>query len=259
MSTPFDEVIEAIRVAGYHNQRQEQHSDIVSRGIFRDLLERCRYIANDHATGVIKHRFNIRSPGDRERLVDLFIGEPNKAGTLPVEGARIVVEHKSVLTAHRNTPNRFDDLKKIVGAIHGAKAEAVTVATVLVGTASRVLNIADHVKKHFKRNPENFESEVLPRLSTGDETLWDEFDYAVSPNRPLDGAKTVAKFRTLPMRPPGQTHISGYDFVLIVPVFVDNVNAPRLCRDNSFGIDIDAEYERMLSVICRAYEARWHF
>lgn len=258
--TPFDEVIESIRVAGYHNHRQEQHSDLVSRGILRDLLERCRNVADDYKAGVIKHRFNVRSPGvNRERLIDLFVGEPSAAGTLPVEGARIVVEHKSVLTAHRNAPNRFDDLEKIVGAIHNAKAEAVTVATVMVGTARRVLNVPDHVKKRHRKSPAIFESEVLPRLSSGDQSLWEEFDYAVSLNRPDDPRKTIAKFRSLPLRPPGQTHIPGYDYVLIVPVFVDNVDPPQLCRENDFGIDIDKEYERMLAIICRAYEARWHF
>src|SRR5690606_6840450 len=104
----------------------------------------------------------------------------------------------------------------------------------------------------------SFETEVLPRLSSGDQSLWSEFKYAVSTNKPDDPAKTVAAFRRLPLRPPGHTHVAGYDFVLIVPVFIDNVNPPELCRNNPFGIDIDAEYERMLATICRAYEARWH-
>jgi len=46
---------------------------------------------------------------------------------------------------------------------------------------------------------------------------------------------------------------------LIAPLHVDNVNPPRLCRDNPFAINIDAEYDKMLTTICRAYEARWHF
>ena len=147
----------------------------------------------------------------------------------------------------------------MLGAIHRTKAEAITVATILVGTATKVLNIPDHVKKQFAGEPDRFQRDVLPRLSTGDHSLWKEYAFAVSQNRNDDPAKTVAAFRTLPTRPPGQTHVIGYDFVLIVPVYIDNVNEPYLCRENDFSIDIDAEYERMLSIMCRAYEARWHF
>jgi len=46
--------------------------------------------------------------------------------------------------------------------------------------------------------------------------------------------------------------------VILVPVFIDNVNPPRVERTNEFGINIDADYQRMLETICRAYEARWH-
>ena len=104
----------------------------------------------------------------------------------------------------------------------------------------------------------DFESQVLPRLSSGDESLWKEFPFAVSQNRPSDPAKTVEKFRELPTRPPARTDLVAYDYVLLVPVYIDNVNPPRIARDNNLGIDVDAEYEAMLEQICRAYRARWH-
>ena len=50
----------------------------------------------------------------------------------------------------------------------------------------------------------------------------------------------------------------GYDFVLLVPVHIDNVNPPLLPRPNVLGIDVDAEYSRMLAQLCAAYNARWH-
>ena len=50
----------------------------------------------------------------------------------------------------------------------------------------------------------------------------------------------------------------AYDYVLLVPVYVDNVNPPRIARDNHLGIDVDGEYRAMLDQICRAYRARWH-
>jgi len=33
---------------------------------------------------------------------------------------------------------------------------------------------------------------------------------------------------------------------------IDNVNPPSLARKNSLGIDIDAEYQRMLERVCSA-------
>jgi hypothetical protein len=50
----------------------------------------------------------------------------------------------------------------------------------------------------------------------------------------------------------------AYDYVLLVPVFIDNVCPPRVARDNALGIDVDAEYRSMLDRICKAYTARWH-
>ena len=80
-------------------------------------------------------------------------------------------------------------------------------------------------------------------------------------NRPDDPAKTVSKFRQLPTRPAGHTHVVGYDFVLVVPAFIDNVNEPYIPQTddpNSLGIDVELEYQRMLDTICKAYTARWH-
>lgn len=92
----------------------------------------------------------------------------------------------------------------------------------------------------------------------GDRSLWDEFSDAVSKNRPNDPKQTLDKFRSLPRRPPAHTHVSGYDYLLLVPMFVDNVDRPRLERENQLGIDVDREYEELLEVVCKAYTARWH-
>lgn len=253
---PFDEVIAAIRVAGYHNQRLEGHSDIVSAGIFRDLRRLCPRIAADYRAGTITQSQKVPAPGGRGRKVDLFIGEPGRRGEVDVRGARVCVENKSVVTAHRNRTTRRDDLDDVVRGIHSVKPESIIVATVLVGTAPRFLNVPDHVKKQYRHRPDLFERNVLPRLSTGDQSLWKEFADAVSDNSPSDPQKTVAMFRALPTRSPGHTHVTGYDFMLLVPVFIDNVNPPRI--DKAFGINVDEDYSRMIETICRAYEARWH-
>lgn len=80
-------------------------------------------------------------------------------------------------------------------------------------------------------------------------------------NRLSDSAKTVAKFRQLPTRSPGHTHVVGYDYVLLVPAFIDNVNPPYIPKPDdprSLGIDVQLEYAAMLDTVCKAYTARWH-
>ncbi|MGH7713639.1 MAG: hypothetical protein ACREOG_20305, partial [Gemmatimonadaceae bacterium] len=143
--------------------------------------------------------------------------------------------------------------------IHAARPQALLVATVLVGLAQRVLNVPDQVHKFFREDKEHeFLDRVLPRLSSGDATLWSEFSCAVSENSSLDAANTVALFRKLPTRKPGHTHEEAFDWVLLVPMMIDNVNPPSLPRPNALGIDVDQEYRRMLEQLCAAYTARWH-
>jgi len=258
MKTPFDDAIDAIRLAGYHNHRLETHSDVVSRGIYEDLLRTCDALRGDVDAGVIRMWENVASPGDRQRKVDLFIGEPGPAGEPVIEKVRIAIENKSVITAHRNRTNRFDDLTKVLSAVHKARPEALLVATIMVGMAPRVLNVPDGIRKMYKGRAAAFEADVLPRLSSGDERLWDDFAYAVSANRQNEPLRTVAEFDRLPTRKPGHTHVAGFDFVLQVPVFVDNVNPPYVARDSVLDIDIDRAYARMLEQLCAGYTARWH-
>lgn len=253
MTTPFDDVIINISAKRYHNHRREEHSNIVSEGILRDLLLRCAPIRSDFEAGRIQSWFNIRTPGARERKVDLLIGE-SLDGYLPdLSKIRICVENKSVITAHRNKDARYDDLNEMLQVIHSESPVAIIVATVLIGTSDRYLNVPDRISPFH----EDFEEVILPRLSRGDQLLWEEFRPAVSKNRRDDAFKTMQKFRSLPTRQPGHTHVEGYDYLMLVPVAIDNVNPPALARANSLGINIDEEYSRMLFQMCKAYSSRF--
>jgi hypothetical protein len=261
MTTPFDLVVQTIKHRGFHNQRLEDHSDLVSEGILNDLRERCTPFARDAAEGTVNSWQNVRTPGARNRKIDLLVGEADAGKAPDLSKLRICVENKSVITAHRNLYARFDDLNEALQVLHRAKSEAVLVATVIIGVAQRVLNVPDKVKPLYKKKPAEFNDKVVPRLSSGDQTLWDEFEGAVSLNRPDDPAKTVSKFRQLPTRPPGHTHVVGYDYVLLVPAFIDNVSPPYIPSPHSpesLGIDVEREYQSMLDHICKAYTARWH-
>jgi hypothetical protein len=112
------------------------------------------------------------------------------------------LKSKSVITAHRSRTSRFADLCATLQVLEDLRSEALVVATVIVGVAERVLNVPDQVKPRYKKNPSKFQSDVLPRLSSGDQTLWDEFDWAVSSNRADDPQTTIEKFRELPIRRP---------------------------------------------------------
>ena len=258
MKTPFDEVIDNIVAERYHNHRQQMHSDIVSRGIFRDLMEKCPELKGDIDNHIVKSWLNVESPTQRGRKMDLLIGEPDVAGNPDLAKVRICIENKSVITAHRNRDARFDDLYEVLQDLHGIKSEIIMGATVMIGLADRVLNVPDGVKSHYKKKPHVFQDSVLPRLSSGDQKLWTDFEEDISENRANDPAMTMEKFRGLPTRKIGHTHVKGYDAILFVPVFIDNVNPPSLARENSLGIDIDMEYQKMLQNICSAYRTRWH-
>jgi hypothetical protein len=259
MSTPFDEVIAQVEKQRYHNHRLEGHSDLVSNGIFEDLQKGCNDFKQDVEAGAVDKWLNFPAPGARNRKIDLLVAGPAEDGKSPLlADMRICMENKSVITAHRNRDARFDDLNEALTVLHRVKPEAILVATVLIGVAERVLNVPDQVKKNFLDDELGFMRTVLPRLSSGDEGLWTEYRAAISKNRPLDPQKTLEKFRQLPVRPTGHTHVVGYDFVLFVPVFIDNVNPPHVARENKLGINIDHDYHLMLERICRAYQTRWH-
>jgi len=255
MQTPFDDVIQAIAAKRYHNHRTPEHSNAVGEGIFRDLLQRCEALRADVEKEVVEHWLNVAAPGGRGRTLDLFVGEPDpESGKPDIRRLRIGIENKSVITAHRNRTSRYDDLSETLSAIFAERKEAIMVATILVGIAEKVLNVPDRLKPMAP----DFEEAVLPRLSTGDQALWADYQFAVSVNSTADPAKTVDRFRDLPKRNPSFTHVLGYDYIEIVPVLIDNVNPPKLARENSLGIDIDSDYETMLNTVCNAYVARWH-
>lgn len=188
MTTPFDAVIEQIKARGYHNQRLEDHSDVVSQGILNDLKSRCLPFAQDYETGKITSWKNVRTPGARNRKIDLMVGGAKPDGAPDLERLRLCIENKSVITAHRNLYARFDDLNEALQVLHKAKAEAILVATIIVGVAERVLNIPDRVKPLYKTKPKAFER-LVRRLSSGDKLLWSRFESAISLNRPDDAAK----------------------------------------------------------------------
>lgn len=249
--SPFNEILDHIRATGYHNHRKEVHSDILSRRIVADLRSECPAFNADIESGRIRTWEKTKGPDDR--TTDLIAGPTNANGGPDLSAVRILVENKSVVTAHRNRNARWQDIDRERRSAHSANPKTIVIATLIVGVCERVLNVPDCVAKLHKTT---FESQVRPRLSTGDQSLWQEFSMCVGLNKPDDPSKTISMFRELPIRKGSDTHEAALDFLLIAPFAIDNVNPPRL--DFTMNIDPEDEYRRMIRHACRLYTLRWH-
>jgi hypothetical protein len=85
MITPFDVIVEQIKKRGFHNQRQQEHSDAIGRGMLKDLRRLCPPLRRDLDSGVIRFWLNRRTPGARGRKVDLLVGETSASGEPDLE------------------------------------------------------------------------------------------------------------------------------------------------------------------------------
>lgn len=261
MADSLHELLDSIRAKHFHSHRGQAHSTLLSRFILADLTEGCPSFRADIESGVVRSFNILKTPGARGRRADLLVAEPLKGDTEhpDLTKLRLCVENKSVVTAHRNATSRYDDLREVVDVLHREQPDAIFVATALVGVSPRYLNVNDGVKKCCKIwGTDRFGTEVLRRLSTGDQTLWDDFPEHISPNKPGDPEHTVAQFQGLPTRNKTQTHRAGYDFLLIIPVDIDNVNPPKLCPPGTLGIDAMADYNAMIQHVCGTYTMRFH-
>lgn len=256
--TPYDYIIDDIADAGYHNHRSEAHSDVLCNRLFADLMERCPAVKRDAQRGEIKPWLNVEVPGMNHKA-DMMICDTNGPDEPSFERARLCLENKSVITAHgKNRKNRHGNLYEFAKVIQAQRREVIVVGSVLIGTALDYLNVPDKLKPACDLLGINFEREVRHRLSTGDQSLWNINPRARSTNRPADPQKTVDLMLTLPLKPRGHTHEDGFDAVLLAPVFINNVDHPRVDRSSSLGIDVDNDYDAALERICRAYTARFH-
>lgn len=257
MTTPAARVIEQIICDKYHDHRSARHSDLVCEHFILDLLRQCDALAKDIDEVRVKYGFNVEVPGLTHK-VDLMIYEVDDDHLEPsLDRARLCMENKSVITAHgKNRKNRHSDLSDFSKLLQTRKPEAIVLGHVLVGTGIQYINIPDSVKSKCRILGIDFENDVLPRLSSGDARLWDEF--GAKPNTQDAAAKTIELMRSLPVKEKGFTHEQGFDVLLIEPVFIDNIHPARVERENSFDIDVDRGYQDMLSRTCRAYTSRWH-
>jgi hypothetical protein len=276
LETPFDRHAARVNQIGYHNHRVNTHSDIISDGIVQDLRTTCATLKDDLDALRVGYWRNKKNPWGRKRNTDLVVAEPLtdavpqgkaplaeeawrgaaafKKVELAPEKIRIVVEHKSIMTAHRNLSARHDDLNNLAQEAAGSP-NVIVGATVMVGTAPRMLNVPDGIKKLYKSKPGRFERDVVSRMKKHNPLLWEKFKDFVSPNQPEHIAHSfhVLMSTVVKRRSPGNRNAVGYDAFLVVPVFYDNVNVARVVRDNPYGIDVDQEYRKFIERISDDY------
>jgi hypothetical protein len=257
MITPADRVVDRILQDKYHDHRSARHSDIICKHFILDLLRQCPSLADDIENCRVEYQLNVEVSGLTHK-VDLMIYEVDGSDRGPsLDRARLCMENKSVITAHgKNRRNRQSDLSDFANLLQAKKPEAIVLGHVLVGTGIQYVNIPDSVKRKCQILGIDFDHDVLPRLSSGDQKLWSEF--GAKPNSEDAVLKTIEMMRSLPVKEKGFTHELGFDYLLIEPVFVDNINPLRVERENIFGINIDSQYQEMLMRTCRAYTSRWH-
>ena len=292
MVTPFDEHANRANEDGYHNQRVNTHSDLVSLGIIRDLYQNCEALRADLDAGEVGFWINRPNPWGRKRNTDFLIARPLAGsiqakkrprilGQLGVAGigahpdpkaVRVIGEHKSIVTAHRNRSARHDDLDHLYQDGNAKSPNTILFATVMIGTAPWYLNVADGVKNFFARwdrdsqgrrrkkviDEGRFAKEVIPRLRKNDEKLMDDYIAAVSENTERDIEASFELFcKGLPVRSNVSATSPGFDGLLVVPVHYDNINASRVDRNNEiakrFTLDIDRDYQTLLTRICARY------
>lgn len=285
--TPFDEHAARANEEGYHNHRVNTHSDLISEGIIRDVVARAPTLRADLDSGKVGFWVNRRNPWGRKRNTDFIVAEPDLRGKprpellVPLglrgasawglnpdpENVRIIGEHKSVVTAHRNRSARHDDLDHLYKDANAHGKDVIVFATVMVGVAEWYLNVADGVKAFYdewahdasgKRQKvfrqDRFQQEFMPRVRAHDLTLMDDFIAAVSENSPRDVEATFELFRTLPRRPATERSRPGFDALLLVPIHYDNIHPARVERANRFGIDVDEAYDHFVGRVAADYE-----
>lgn len=104
------------------------------------------------------------TPGARNCKTGLIVGEADADGKPDLEKLRLCAKNKSVTTTHRNQCARFDDLNQAPLALHNGQAEAIVVATFIIGVAERVLNVPDRVMPVHPERLAEFNERVVPRL-----------------------------------------------------------------------------------------------
>jgi hypothetical protein len=286
-----------INQSGAYNPRPQEVSNTLSRELVRDLFNSCKAFREDVLSGVVSYRTNCTlTVGKMHQSVDLVVGiggtPPNKRKeerkeNLLLDGVRsergvvdwgepkevrMIVENKSLMTAHRNVYNRSRPLRELADYMFQCNPAAIHFGTWMIGTALKYVN-PDRVKWAEdtlrvlcqKQIHQEFPfREIRKLLGTGDKRLSNFLlldgvgDLLFSYNKPEEAAKTLDKIiANIEFRDDESTR--GFDAFAIQLIYADNVGPVRLDEPEFFKQSKydRVRYQRSLSDISRIYERRF--
>ena len=288
--------MEWINNSGPHHPRKGKHSDAFSEFIVEDLYTASKSIRNAFQNGTLAYDLNVpvaTKAGKRgsaeatENDIDLALGKPQKAtktksagplrAALKSGALRVLVEHKTITTAHRNAHNRLNDMDKFAKHAFETNPRLVVAGTVLLGTTLTYLSVEeiDRILSGFKHlttipywtkrlgqaansAPELSKDYWHKKMFTSDAELleaWGETN-AMKRNKPRDVESSFQIFVDgIPLRH-SITKI-GYDAFLLAPVHIDNIAPCRLDDDGFPDRRDQMTYDRFLKSIVKSYESRF--
>ncbi len=156
----FQRLIDHVAKGGAYKPRDQAVSSRLSREILVDLFHTCEAFRSNVIDRKVAFQVDCKlSAGDRTHKIDLVLGSfehTRKTGTdikircsegcFTIQNAvpakvQLFIEHKSLITAHRNVRNRTRILKDLADFMNDVDPSAIRMATWMLGTATRYLNM----------------------------------------------------------------------------------------------------------------------
>ena len=268
MQNAFKKLMEHLNELGYHHPRTARtHSNALSKFMLDDLIINCPDLKQDFLDGTVCYDLDVNvSTDDSDHDIDFVIGSPIEKPTTPGVNQnklkpgsfRIVIEHKSVITAHRNMKNRLRDMKEFAQHAFEYRGDIIIGGTMLVGTSLQYLSV-ESIDRILDALGETDKSNYWRSLMCkNNQELVDKFGdtKALTTNRSKDPHKSFQLYlNEIPMRQ--STDVMGYDAFVVQPVQIDNIGPCRL-HDELFGPRRDImTYETFINAIKTTYQTRW--
>ena len=253
---------------GYYHPRTAEQSGAFSGIIVRELVNMNGTLATHLRDGTVAYDFDVNvSDGVSEHTTDLVIGSPSSKPLgirigVPIRARintsdyRVLIDHKSVVTAHRNRLNRLRDFKELASHANAYNRKAIVGGTLLLGTSRRYLSVETVGRVLSARGQRDRTDYWRKRMLKNDKELVAEFEStdAMTENSEVDPGNTFNVFmKELPMRRSDQE--KGFDAFAVIPVLIDNIGPCRL--DEASFPHNEKSYTKFMDDIVRCYDARF--
>lgn len=261
---------------GFHHPRTAtEHSDKLSTYLLEDLLNSSKKLQEYAKQKKICFDFNVDVKSQiSSHIIDLVIGEYEPDSPIkkihfisgieflqarPISNKyQILIEHKSVITAHRNNKNRLRDLKEFASHVYLFDKKSVIAATMMIGTALEYFSVESLIR--YLKSENRFEElgKWKTKLCKGDPSLKNTFQgtIVITKNKPYEAQKTYDLYKSeIPLRE--NIDEIGFDALFCLFVHIDNINPCRIDKEKNTGKDSINNYREFLNRIICSYEQRY--